>query len=93
MTPKQLSEVIIGIAEVQAAVVTAVSELVEPGRVVSELKQKLGNALLAHSGGHAAKSEFRTLCAKALQAKLAPGSHADRTLEQTLEEDIARLLK
>lgn len=93
MSPEQLTELLIGLAEVQAEVIAAVAQTVEPNRVPSELQQKLSNTLFHLAGGHDAEPTLRTLSARALLAKLAPGSNAEGTLEQRLQEDLTKLLR
>ena len=94
MTPSQIAELIIGIARTQAAIVNAVSAVIEIGIVPSHVKQKVDVALHGLRGGqHQQPPQWSNLNAQALQAVLARGSHAEANLEKTMLAQVETLLQ
>ena len=93
MSPKQVADLLVGIAEAQAALLTAITETFEKNAVVSEAKQAAARKLYALQGGQNKKPiTFEVLPAKLLQTALAPGSHAGKTIHQTALAEVERLL-
>ena len=97
MTPSQIAELIIGIARTQAAIVNAVAAVaavVETGNGPSQLKQKVDNAVHSLQGGpHRQPPQWPNLNAQALQAVLARGSPAEKSLEKTMLAQVETLLQ
>ena len=94
MTPKQITDLLVGMAEAQAAMLDAVSETFEKGPGLPALKQAAGNGLHLLQGGNKQKPiTFETLPAKVLQAALVPNSLAGRTLRETTLAEVQKLLQ
>ena len=94
MTPSQIAELIIGIAKTQAAIVNAVSAVVDNGKFQPDVKQQVGNALYSLLGGqHQQPPQWSNLNAQALRDVLARGSHAEKNLEKTMLAQVETLLQ
>jgi len=94
MSPAQLAELLVGIAEAQAAVLNAISATYEKGAVVSQAKQAADRNLHALQGGPNKRSvTLETLPAKVFQAALAPSSHAGKNIHQDTLAELERLLQ
>lgn len=94
MTPSQIAELIIGIAKTQAAIVNAVSAVVDNGNFQPQVKLKVDAALHGLRGGqHQQSPQWSNLNAQALQAALAPTSPAMKSLHETMLAQVETLLQ
>ena len=94
MTPKQVADLLVGIAEAQAAVLEAISTTFEKGPGLAQLKQAADSRLFAIQGGTNKKpNSFELLPAQVLRAALAPSTHLGRNLRQTTLAEVEKLLQ
>jgi hypothetical protein len=94
MTPKQVAELLIGIAKTQAAMLSAIEETLEKSSLAPQVKQAAGQKLYALQGGAKRRPiTLSTLPAAVLQSALAPNSPAGRTLEKTTLAQVLQLLE
>lgn len=93
MTPEQLSELLVGIARTQAAVIEALERLDKSP--MPAVRQEVRNSLcgLLNAGQEARPISLETLPAHLLEAALAPSSHAGQVIRRTAADNLKRLLK
>jgi hypothetical protein len=93
MTPQQLADVLIGIAQAQANIVSAIEAKLDKSMTheVRQAIQSMNHAALTQ--GHTKKPvTLQNLPIKLLEASLAPGSASYREIEKTALTEAQRLL-
>lgn len=93
MNAQQLADLLVGVVQTQAAILTAVERSIGESSTsgVRQATQQALHTLLTH-GNVRDPITMKNLPAKLLEGAIAPGSHAGRELEKTAIEEVSRLL-
>lgn len=94
MNNDELTALLVGIAKAQAAMLEGMASKLDQGKAIElriSVQQSVAN--VTGNGPNKPPITLETLPALLLTAALAPTSHAGRTIHQTAQEAVGRLLK